>query len=60
MFFVGLANATSGVLLVFASQTDRTPALLQAIVSPSMIPMTVGVRWLLLHKLIAWKQGVCF
>ena len=47
---LGFLNAMNGVLVVYSSPSDRTPQYLQPILSSSVIPFTVILRYLILRK----------
>lgn len=59
MFLVGLCNSLNGLMVVFASPTTRTAAFLQALLTNFSIPMTIGVRWLILRRSINGPQALC-
>ena len=56
---MGLLNAVNGLLIVYSSTTDRTPAFLQSILSSSVIPFTVVLRPLVLRKSVSGSRLVC-
>lgn len=55
---IGLANALNGMMLVFASPSNRTAPYLQAILGNFIIPMTIILRALLLRKMPTKPQCV--
>ena len=48
--FVGLLNCLNGILVVYASDPQRTSPSLQALLSTSVIPFTVICRYIFLRK----------
>eukprot|EP01065_Artemidia_motanka_P042040 TRINITY_DN5564_c0_g1_i1.p1 TRINITY_DN5564_c0_g1~~TRINITY_DN5564_c0_g1_i1.p1 ORF type:complete len:427 (+),score=179.42 TRINITY_DN5564_c0_g1_i1:64-1281(+) len=48
---IGLANALSGIMIVFASPSSRTAEYLQAILGNFLIPMTIIIRAIVMRKL---------
>ncbi|XP_065842307.1 crt homolog 2-like [Oscarella lobularis] len=50
VILLGFLNAVKGVFIVYASPSDRTPQFLQPILSSSIIPFTVVLRYLILRK----------
>lgn len=50
VFIVGFLNSLNGLLVVYASDPDRTPPYLQAVLTTTSIPYTVGFRYLILRK----------
>eukprot|EP00118_Oscarella_pearsei_P025781 m.308763 g.308763 ORF g.308763 m.308763 type:complete len:449 (+) comp44711_c0_seq1:82-1428(+) len=56
---LGFMNSLNGVLLVYASPSDRTPQYLQPILSASVIPFTVILRYIILRKGISGGRLVC-
>ncbi|PIK54190.1 hypothetical protein BSL78_08920 [Apostichopus japonicus] len=59
MVLVGFLNAINGILVVYASNTARTPPALQAILSTSVIPFTVVSRYIMLRKGVSKHRFVC-
>lgn len=57
MFLVGFFNSLNGLMAVYSSPTERTAAFLQALLTNFSIPMTIGVRWLVLGRKINQRQG---
>jgi drug/metabolite transporter (DMT)-like permease len=56
---MGLFNALNGVLIVYSSPSSRTPVFLQPILSTSVIPFTVILRFLLLRKGLSKGRLIC-
>lgn len=56
---MGFLNALNGVLIVYSSPTDRTPLFLQPILSTSVIPFTVILRFFVLRKGVSGGRLVC-
>ena len=48
--FVGFLNASNAILVVYASHPSRTSPALQALLGTSVIPFTVGCRYIILRK----------
>ena len=56
---MGFLNSLNGVLVVYSSPSERTPEFLQPILSTSVIPFTVILRFLLLRKGVSGGKLVC-
>jgi drug/metabolite transporter (DMT)-like permease len=56
---MGLFNALNGVLIVYSSPSSRTPVFLQPILSTSLIPFTVILRFILLRKGLSKGRLIC-
>ncbi|XP_065828551.1 crt homolog 2-like [Oscarella lobularis] len=50
LFWIGFCDALNGIMVVFAASPERTSALLQTILANFMIPLTIGLRLLVLKK----------
>ncbi|XP_077985154.1 uncharacterized protein LOC144439444 [Glandiceps talaboti] len=55
----GILNALNGLLVVYASDPSRTPPVLQAILSTSIIPFTVVSRYIITRVGVGIKRLVC-
>jgi hypothetical protein len=56
---LGFLNAINRLLIVYSSPSDRTPEFLQPILSSSLIPYTVILRFLVLRKRGSRGRLVC-
>jgi hypothetical protein len=59
LVLLGFLNAVNGLLVVYASPSDRTPEFLQPILTTSLIPFTVALRFLVLRKGVSGGRLVC-
>ncbi len=50
LLVIGFCNGVAGIPLMFASDPDRTPPYLQALLSTIVIPYTVVFRYIILRK----------
>lgn len=61
LFLVGLFGAFNGVLAIFASNREKTPRSLEAILGTCKIPLIILFRWVFLLSLPlsrdAWRPG---
>ena len=56
---LGFLNAINGILIVFSSPEDRTPAFLQPLLSTIIIPFTVLASFVLLRKREGIPRLIC-
>nr|XP_034316088.1 uncharacterized protein LOC117685718 [Crassostrea gigas] len=59
IFALGLFTALNGILVVFASPSDRTLGYLQGILSTTVIPYTILCRLIFLRKGISAVRTLC-
>ncbi|XP_041378008.1 uncharacterized protein LOC121390290 [Gigantopelta aegis] len=59
LLLVGFLVTMNGIMVVFASDSSRTPPYLQAILQTTIIPYTVVCRYLILRKGISLRRLVC-
>lgn len=59
LVLLGALNAVNGLLVVYASPPDRTSPSLQAILSTTIIPYTVVLRYIILRKGVSLGRLIC-
>ncbi|RDD45575.1 Crt-like protein 1 [Trichoplax sp. H2] len=59
LILLGALNAVNGLLVVYASPPSRTSPSLQAILSTTIIPYTVVLRYIILRKGVSYGRLIC-